>query len=111
LDAKFVLTYVVPRYNFLGDINSQISLQAVAAQQEWGQKLLADAAQQLRDERHPVETVMSCGEAAEEIARLSDEKDAYLVLVGKKGQGMSRILLGSVANRLLHLCARPVLLA
>jgi nucleotide-binding universal stress UspA family protein len=50
------------------------------------------------------------GAPAETIADLAMDEGFDLVVVGNKGRGaVSRVLLGSVADRLTHICKRPVL--
>jgi nucleotide-binding universal stress UspA family protein len=47
---------------------------------------------------------------AEALVAAADRLDAWLVLVGDRGrQGVARMLLGSVADRVVHLCSRPVM--
>jgi nucleotide-binding universal stress UspA family protein len=44
------------------------------------------------------------------LARAAEEWDAQLVVVGSRGQGLvRRVMLGSVSDRLVHICTRPVL--
>lgn len=51
------------------------------------------------------------GAPAETIADLAMDDGFDLVVVGNKGRGaVSRVLLGSVADRLAHICKRPVLI-
>ncbi len=50
------------------------------------------------------------GPPAETIADLAMDDGFDLVVVGNKGRAaVSRVLLGSVADRLTHICKRPVL--
>ncbi|MBK7859888.1 MAG: universal stress protein [Archangiaceae bacterium] len=50
------------------------------------------------------------GGAAEEIATLAEREDVWAVVVGARGHNaLSRVLLGSVADRLVHICPKPVL--
>jgi nucleotide-binding universal stress UspA family protein len=57
-----------------------------------------------------LETLNLLGSPAELIADQAVEKDFDLVAVGNKGKGaVSRVLLGSVADRLTHICKRPLL--
>src|SRR5262249_46469761 len=52
------------------------------------------------------------GAPAEEIARFAEAPDIELVLVGSRGRGaVARLLLGSVSDRLVHICSKPVLVA
>lgn len=50
------------------------------------------------------------GAAAEVITDAAHASDVSLVVVGSRGRGaVSRVLLGSVADRLVHICPKPVL--
>jgi nucleotide-binding universal stress UspA family protein len=66
-------------------------------------------AQTLREHSVVVEVV--AGRPAEALAAVADEHDAALIVVGTRGSGLSRRLLGSVAEGLLHGSRRPVLVA
>ncbi|MBK7859903.1 MAG: universal stress protein [Archangiaceae bacterium] len=57
-----------------------------------------------------IRTENRVGPPAEVIADLAEEQGFELVVVGNKGRGaVSRVLLGSVADRLVHICKRPLL--
>ena len=54
---------------------------------------------------------ISIGTPAEAIARYAAEENVDRIVMGRQGQGgLQSLLLGSVANRLLHLTDKPVLL-
>lgn len=56
-----------------------------------------------------VEQAIESGSPAETICAQAEERDADLVILGSRGLGaMGRWLLGSVSDRVLHLCKRPV---
>ncbi len=60
---------------------------------------------------HDISLHWGDGDAAETIARMAESKDAHLVVMGTHGRsGVARALIGSVAERTLRLCDRPVLL-
>lgn len=55
-------------------------------------------------------TVVLQGPPAESIAELAETEAADMVVVGSKGHGaVTRMLVGSVTDRLVHICRRPVL--
>ncbi|MBX7115467.1 MAG: universal stress protein [Myxococcaceae bacterium] len=80
------------------------------AQQEAAAKLLSQAREQTQRTGVAIETVTLHGPAAEAMA---DEAKAHaydLLAVGSRGHGaVKRILMGSVASRLVHICERAVL--
>jgi nucleotide-binding universal stress UspA family protein len=50
------------------------------------------------------------GSPAEAIADLALEEHVWGVAIGAKGHGaLGRVLLGSTADRLVHICHKPVL--
>jgi nucleotide-binding universal stress UspA family protein len=50
------------------------------------------------------------GAPAEALADLADEERVWGVVIGAKGHNpLSRVMLGSVADRLVHVCKKPVL--
>jgi nucleotide-binding universal stress UspA family protein len=65
-------------------------------------------------EEHPIEpglltTAVLSGSAANAIVKYAEEQQAELIVVGSHGRGpVSRLLLGSVAERVLHLAGRSV---
>ena len=73
-----------------------------------GQKVLDAVISAL--EGAPVKTLNLVGSPAEVIADTAMDGEFDLVLVGNKGRGaVSRVLVGSVADRLVHICPRPVM--
>jgi nucleotide-binding universal stress UspA family protein len=58
-----------------------------------------------------VETLTPKGSPAEKLADLAQSGDVELVVVGHRGRGaIKRLLLGSVADRLVQICPKPVLI-
>jgi nucleotide-binding universal stress UspA family protein len=56
------------------------------------------------------ERVISFGHAAEVLADAAEAEDVWMVVVGSHGRGAAmRVLVGSVADRLIHICKKPVL--
>lgn len=72
---------------------------------------LASTAQQIEAAGIKVRTLLSEGDAADEILRASLEKDADLILMSTHGLGgLERLWMGSVAIRVAHAADLPVLL-
>jgi len=58
----------------------------------------------------PVETIVESGAPAEALASLAAAGDVDLVVVGHRGRNaVARALMGSVADRLVQICSKPVL--
>lgn len=75
-----------------------------------GGELLQQAIEGLQLPLHRARTRLVHGNPPEALCNLADELDADLIVVGSRGIGaVGRLLLGSVSDRLLHTCKRPVL--
>lgn len=73
-----------------------------------GERLLEETVKSLGDPK--VKTVNLVGSPAERIADLAEQEHADLVVVGSKGRGaVSRMLIGSVTDRIVHICKKAVL--
>jgi nucleotide-binding universal stress UspA family protein len=58
----------------------------------------------------PLKPVLRCGDIQEEIERVAEEEKADLIVVGTHGRrGLSRALLGSMAEKIVRTSKRPVL--
>jgi len=102
--VNVVLPLVVPP-----DIAYQTTELEVATRRH-GLKLAEDAAAGLRTKGVAAEAVSLLGAPAELLVQLSDEPDIGLVVIGSRGNGaMKRLLLGSVSDRVVHTCRKPVL--
>jgi nucleotide-binding universal stress UspA family protein len=78
----------------LGDRKAHSLLAAVAVEEELG----------------PVERRVEFGPPAERLARVAEEEDAELIVVGSRGRGALRAaLLGSVSTELIGIAPCPVL--
>ena len=82
-----------------------------AGERAWAKSMLADAAKQARALGvREVTTVVLRGAPAEELADEAARHEYDLVAVGSRGRGaVTRVLLGSAADRLVHVCKKPVL--
>lgn len=80
------------------------------AQQEAAAKLLNQTREQTAQQGVNIENITLHGSAAEAMADEAKAKAYDLLVVGSRGHGaVKRILMGSVASRLVHICERPVL--
>jgi nucleotide-binding universal stress UspA family protein len=55
-------------------------------------------------------TAVVFGRPGEEIVRLADREQADLIIVGRRGAGLSRALLGSISDHVVKHATRPVLI-
>ncbi len=73
-----------------------------------GEQLLADAAKALG--RPELSRVCVKGAAGDAISELAERENFDLVVVGSKGHNaVTRVLIGSVTDRVVHVCKKPVL--
>ncbi|MDH3606040.1 MAG: universal stress protein [Acidimicrobiia bacterium] len=56
------------------------------------------------------QTIEEVGDPATQLARFADERNADLLVIGQRGAGLvERIMVGSVADRIVHIATMPVL--
>lgn len=80
------------------------------AYDRYAEGLLADAEKGLDRSKLAVDTAVLRGHPAEALAEAATQPDVDLVVVGSRGLGtLARVLLGSVSDRLVHICPKPVL--
>jgi nucleotide-binding universal stress UspA family protein len=73
-----------------------------------GEALLQQAATEIG--RPAIPRVCLRGGPGESLAELAETGNFDLVVVGSKGRGaVSRMLVGSITDRLVHICKRPVM--
>jgi nucleotide-binding universal stress UspA family protein len=73
-------------------------------------KVLEEAVQSVKDTGVDCRKVHRTGGPAEVIADLADLPHIWGVVVGAQGHNaLSRVLLGSIADRLTHICKKPVI--
>ncbi|MDD3883422.1 MAG: universal stress protein [Gallionella sp.] len=78
---------------------------------EQGETALKAAREAVEAAGLPYRYHISIGTPAEAIARYAAEENVDRIVMGRQGQGgLQSLLLGSVANRLLHLTDKPILL-
>ncbi len=79
-------------------------------QLEAAEKILLQAREALPRRACRLESIVLRGPAAETLAEEAVAKDYDLVVIGTHGYGLvKRMLMGSVASRLVHICQKPTL--
>ena len=108
--SRVLILHVLPRQTVLHLPDHGIGAKAVRRDAE--QRLLR-ATGQLRTEKIQAETLLSEGlEPTKVILEFAAERGADLIVIGTRGLGLSgRLLLGSVANQLIHQAEIPVFTA
>jgi nucleotide-binding universal stress UspA family protein len=108
LNAELTLVYVAPPVTMPIEFSATPSSWLGESARLRGEQLLGAAQRQLHGLE--VKTANLRGPPADTIAQLADAENFDLVVVGNEARGaFSRMLLGSVADRLVHVCQRPVL--
>ena len=106
--AAVTLVHVSPPTVLPGDVPMAPMVELRDAELARGARILDDVARTLEGAK--VARLNLLGPPAEVIADAAMDDDFDLVVVGNKGRGaVSRVLLGSVADRLVHICKRPVM--
>lgn len=77
---------------------------------EGQQQVLRETEEQLPLDGVDYETVAELGDPTSRLIAVAEERDAGLVIIGKRGAGLAeRVMLGSVADRLCHHSPVPVI--
>lgn len=80
------------------------------AQRDHAARVLKDASRVVEAAGLTCETTQLTGAPAEAIADYANTPDTWGVLIGARGHNaLSRVLLGTVVDRLVHICVKPVL--
>lgn len=89
------------------DPDAVVMDEELAVQQ--GRSLLHDAARLLPDGTPPPAVEVAAGRPADVLLELADRESADLLVLGHRGQGLSRAVLGSVSDEVVRRSALPVL--
>ena len=106
--ATLTLAYSVPPLLMPGEVPFTAVNEVLAAEKARGKTILKQMLDELGTPSlatHELE-----GPVAESIAALAEGEGYDLVVVGSRGRhAVARLFLGSVADRLIHICQKPVL--
>lgn len=106
---EVVLLHVVDQA--LGYVEGAAGFDLIGQLKADARRGLAEVSGRLEERGFTVRTRLEVGVPAREIARVAEEEDASLIVVGALGRTLlGGALLGSVAERVLHLAQRPVLI-
>jgi len=108
--ARLTLAYVVPRLLLPPDVYGLTIAEVEREQRAHADLLIHEALVSLGESGVEMETAVLSGPPAESIAEAAQAPDVDLVVVGSRGKGaVKRMLLGSVSDRLVHICPKPIL--
>jgi nucleotide-binding universal stress UspA family protein len=109
LNAAVQLAYIVPPLVLPGDAPWAPLEEIHEAEVRRGEQVLAEVATRLG--APDVQRVVKVGPPAETLAELAETEQVDLLVVGSTGKGaVKRLLVGSTADRVVHICTRPVLI-
>lgn len=111
LDAARLVAPAAGRIILVTVVDAGCADHGDAEQTAWARRLLRRCADQARAAGATVETEIVSGEPVQALRDLADAEDVDLVVVGRCGRGVSRRLVGSVADQLSASARQPVLLA
>jgi nucleotide-binding universal stress UspA family protein len=107
LKATVTAIYSVPPVMVPGEVPFTVVNDVQQAGIAAGKELLAEVVKQLDGKVTALEVE---GDPASRIAEVAETEGFDLVVVGSRGRhAVARMLLGSVADRLVHVCKKPVL--
>lgn len=94
-----------------GILNMREAQRVYDAQRKWAEETLEARAGQIRQaEGVPVRWALQTGVPFEEIVKAAEKEGADMIVMGTHGRsGLNRLLLGSVAERVIRLAPCPVL--
>ena len=110
LEARLELVHVIPPVLLPPTVYADTISKIEEGNREHAQAVLKKAAQLAQDAGAQCDTVTLSGAPAEAIVDLARADRVWGLVVGARGHNaLSRVMLGSVADRLVHLCPKPVL--
>lgn len=74
------------------------------------EKMSAGAERILREAGVPARVAVGYGKPADEIVRFAEAEDASVIVIGRRGAGLSKALLGSVSDAVVKQAKQPVAL-
>lgn len=108
--ARLELAYVSPPNLLPPDVYAEMVARIEAEEKKFADQILSRAAAEAKAAGVESESIMLTGSPAEALNERADLIDASMIVVGSRGQGaVKRVLLGSVADRLVHVAHRSVL--
>lgn len=111
LGAKLELTYVVPPVMLPPAVYAETIRAIEEANQKLAEDVLSKGLAIVTAQGGTADKLVLHGAPAEALADAAKAERVWGVVIGAKGHNVvSRVLLGSVADRLMHICEKPVLI-
>ena len=107
----FIVTVVRPPEGWWGIVGAPPPAESLGNALADAQRVVLEKTVEAVDlEGVDYETVEEVGDPANQLAAFAEEKNADLLVIGQRGAGLvERIMVGSVADRLVHIAHTPVL--
>jgi nucleotide-binding universal stress UspA family protein len=110
LGATLTLVYVLKPVLLPPEVYPEAVQKVEEGNRRVAEEALAAAAKLVRELGGTCDTTMLHGGPAEAIADLAEDERVWGVVIGARGHNpLARVMLGSVADRLVHVCTKPVL--
>ncbi len=107
----FIVTVVRPPEGWWGIVGAPPPAESLGNALADAQRVVLEKTVEAVDlEGVDYETVEEVGDPANQLAAFAEEKNADLLVIGQRGAGLvERIMVGSVADRLVHIAHTPVM--
>ncbi len=110
LSARLELVYVLPPILLSPNVYAETIAKVDKDNREVGAEILQVAKKIALELGVEAEAAMLTGPPAEALADLAQAERVWGVVIGARGHGaVKRMLLGSITDRLVHICTKPVL--
>ncbi len=107
--ARLTIINVLPMYDENVEVVGSFE-EFDQAHEAYARKMVDEAAGTVDLPPEKLNTQVLRGTPAEAVALAAEASDVDLVVVGSRGRNaVARVLLGSVSDRLVHVCQKPVL--
>jgi nucleotide-binding universal stress UspA family protein len=108
--AALTLGYVMAPMGYSPDWSLWNPREVADTERQWAEKMLSVCTREVRGSDLNVDAVLLTGSPAETLADYAEAEGFDLVVSGSRGRGaVARTFLGSVSDRLCHICKKPVL--
>ena len=109
-DVPLRVTHVVAEPAYVPSLYADTLEKILREAQRHSEEVVDHAARMAEGRGARCERVSLSGPVAETVVREAEHPDIWMVAVGSHGRNpVARVLLGSVADRVVHTCPKPVL--
>ena len=110
LSAQLELVNVLPPILLSASVYAEAIAKVEEGNRQAATEVLEAAKKVAAEAGVAADTVMITGAPAEALADLAQAERVWGVVIGARGHGaVQRVLLGSITDRLVHICTKPVL--